>query len=240
MAERFEERGFDENSGKAYFDWVRRLICNDEKACEMLFRFHDAGFSLERAKDMFDWARRIICNDEKAIALVLEFDQKNVPDNYVKEQFAWARRIVCNDDKALDLVRKTHGHPFGPMPLWYTEKMFKFARSKKCNDDKALDLIFEWYGLVEIDGDDWLVWWQLPSFQELADDIPKFFDEIRRHICNDDKALEQTARLIKIAGRVDLKEFKELWSKFRREIPNDEEAMEAVFGELESRAPAGR
>lgn len=241
MADKFEERGFDFETAEAYYDWARRITGNDEKALEVVFQFDEAGFTLDRASDMYTWARRIVGNDQKALDLVLEFDQKNVPDNYVKDQYTWARRIVGNDDKALDMVRKTHGHPFGPMPLWYTEKMYKFARSKTGNDDKAIDLIFEWYGLVEIEGGDgWLVWWQLPSFQELAEDIPKFYDEIRRHAGNDEEAIELTTRLIKIAGRVDLAEFKSLWSSMRSDIGNDPECLEAVFVELEGRDPVSR
>merc|ERR1712129_113705 len=137
-----------------------------------------------------------------------------------------------------DLVRKTHGHPFGPMPLWYTKDMYHFARSKIGNDQKALDQIFEWYGIVEIDCDGWLIWWQLPSFEELAKDIPTFYAEIRKHCGSDQKALELTSRLIKIAGRCDLAEFKDLWKSCRKEIHNDKDALEAVFEELESRPPA--
>jgi len=241
MAAKCKEKGFDEESAKAYYDWARHIISNDQKALDLVFQFHDAGFTLDRAKDMYTWARRIIANDQKAIDLVLEFDQKHVPDDYVKTQYEWARRIISNDQKALDLVRKTHGHPFGPMPLWYTRDMYKFARGIISNDQKAIDQIFEWYGLVEIEGGDgWLIWWHLPSFEELAQDIPKFYAEIRRHTGNDDKALELTSRIIKIAGRVDLAEFKSLWTTTRHEISNDAGALEAVFAKLESRPPVSR
>lgn len=73
---------------------------------------------------------------------MLEFNSRDIPDDYVKTQYDWARKIVGNDQKALDLVRKTYGHRYGPMPLWYTRDMYKFARSIIGNDQKALDQIF--------------------------------------------------------------------------------------------------
>lgn len=93
---------------------------------------------------------------------------------------------------------------------------------------------------MEFDGDGWMVWWQLPSFEELATDIPNFYKEIRKHCGADAKALELTSRLVKIAGRVDLKEFQELWSEKRKGTGNDKDALDQVFEELESRDPVSR
>ena len=151
-----------------------------------------------------------------------------------------ARKLVGSNDDALDLVRTTHGHAFGPMPLWYTHDMFEFARKKVGSNQEALDLIFEWYGLVEVDGDAFMIWWQLPSFEELAKDIPNFFEYIRTKVGDNATALDMTARVIKIAGRLTLDDMKSVFDEKRSDCGNNADALEATFVELESRDPVSQ